>query len=128
MKKRIILIILCLALLLPSIVFAESKTTNTKLKLYFFYGDGCPHCAEAESDFLPTLKEYDDLEIERLEVWYNKDNVKLLEKVAEVLIPDTQPGLPMMVIGDVVTIGYSSSQGKEIKDAIAYLNTENQNQ
>jgi hypothetical protein len=43
--------------------------------LYFFYGDGCPHCAKEEK-FLDSVisQKYPHLEIKRFEVWKNMDN------------------------------------------------------
>ena len=45
LKKAINLIIICFFLFAAfNSVFAQ----NNKVYLYFFYGDGCPHCAKEE--------------------------------------------------------------------------------
>lgn len=92
-------------------VFAQEKK-----ELFFFYGDGCPHCA-AEEVFLDKLeKDYGDkLEILRYEVWYNKENQKLLEiKTKE--INYNVLGVPITIIGENAITGFDSEEttGKEI--------------
>ena len=55
MKKfKIFLAIIACLLIVPFTVFAEGDTDSAsnnedskKVKLYFFHGDGFPHCAEA---------------------------------------------------------------------------------
>ncbi len=46
--------------------------------LYFFYGDGCPHCHTV----MPTVDKLisEGVKIEKLETWNNKMNAKLAEE------------------------------------------------
>ncbi len=46
--------------------------------LYFFYGDGCPHCHTV----MPTVDKLigEGIKIEKLETWNNDENAKLAEK------------------------------------------------
>ncbi len=100
---------------LVSIVSAEEK-----LKVYFFYGDGCPHCAKEEI-FLDKLeKEYKGkVEILRYEVWYNSKNARLLREMAT-KIKLNVTGVPITIIGDKAITGYGDDEttGKLIKSAI----------
>ncbi|MDP7180604.1 MAG: hypothetical protein QF824_05015 [Candidatus Woesearchaeota archaeon] len=62
MKKLVILSILFLTLL-TSLTYAERNVT-----VYYFWGDGCPHCAKA-TPFLYSLEDkYPELRIEAYEV------------------------------------------------------------
>ena len=76
MKKVLfILAFLCFPL------FVQAKEFD--VNLYFFRGEGCPHCAEEEK-FLETIKnKYDNLTIIDYEVWYNDENAELLGKVLD---------------------------------------------
>ncbi|MEM5793963.1 MAG: thioredoxin family protein [Candidatus Aenigmatarchaeota archaeon] len=78
-----------------------------KICVYFFWGQGCPHCAE-EKPFLEELKKkYPNLEIYDFEVYYHPENVELWEQVCEKC--NTQPsGVPMTFIGDKVFIGFAN--------------------
>ena len=53
----------------------DEKVEEEKINVYFFYGDGCPHCAK-EEEFLEELKnEYGDkVNIFYYETWNNVDN------------------------------------------------------
>jgi len=45
------------------------------MALYEFYGDGCPHC-EKMAPKVEELEEKEDVEVQQLEVWNNKENAK----------------------------------------------------
>lgn len=49
------------------------------MTLYEFYGDGCPHC-EAMEEKVEKVQQEEEVEVEQLEVWNDKDNA---EKQAE---------------------------------------------
>jgi len=55
----------------------ESKISNG-VNIYFFWGEGCPHC-EDEKQFLEKLeKKYPEIKVNDFEVWNNSENRKLL--------------------------------------------------
>ena len=99
MKKFKILLFLLL-LIIPFSIKAE-----TKVDLYLFYGDGCPHCAEEESFLNEYLKDKDDIELHKYEVWHDKDNQEILRKVQDA-INNHASGVPYMVIGNKPIVGY----------------------
>ncbi|MEM7818746.1 MAG: thioredoxin family protein [Candidatus Aenigmatarchaeota archaeon] len=76
-----------------------------KICVYFFWGQGCPHCAE-EKPFLDELKKkYPNLEVYDFEVYYHPENAKFWKEVCEKC--NTQPsGVPMTFIGEKVFIGF----------------------
>ena len=114
--KRILSFLLLCFFFLPISVFALE---NDKITLYFFHGDGCPHCAEEEK-FLKTIEgKYENLEIVSYEVWYNDENADLLQKVEDAF-SIKRPGVPTNVIGNTVISGFGSMTGSKIERAIAY--------
>lgn len=79
-------IILLIFLLLVCVSGPQSGVNAEELNLvnlYFFNGDGCPHCAD-ENVFLQEMSEAygDQLVIHSFEVWYNADNAKKFEEFA----------------------------------------------
>ncbi|HOU14851.1 MAG TPA: hypothetical protein PKZ84_17220 [Anaerolineae bacterium] len=82
--------------------------------IYFFWGDGCPHCAE-EEPFLkslvsgnPYIKLYD------FEVWYVAKNQELMKQMATAM--GFEPaGVPVTIIGDRYWVGFSPQIKKEIE-------------
>ena len=117
MKKIFVFLgILLFSFFIASDVHAKE---DNKVTLYLFYGDGCPHCAN-EKEFLKDLeKDFDSLEIVKYEVWYNKDNQDLLEKVKKDLEIDKN-GVPITIIGETVIFGYTDSMQGQITRAVEF--------
>jgi glutaredoxin len=80
-----------------------------KLNIYFFYGDGCPHCAKEEVFLEELEKDYPEININSFETWYNKENASLLKDIADKL--DLQiSGVPVLIIGEEAIIGYHTDE------------------
>jgi len=77
--------------------------------LYFFWGNGCPHCAKEEV-FLEKLEdEFPNLEIKDFEVWFNSENAKLLKKVGKEMGIDSGR-IPLTIVGNKVINSYDSDE------------------
>lgn len=108
LKKLKYIVVLLILFLIPLNVNAKEKVT-----LYLFYGDGCPHCAK-EKEFLKEIEnKYDNLEIVKYEVWYNKNNSNLLSKVKKALNTENSY-VPYTVIGEVGITGFSETIESDI--------------
>ena len=62
---------------------ADAKKKFNKNAFYYFWGDGCPHCAElnkwlGEQSWGKTVK------VTKLEVWKNTDNAALMQVAADI--------------------------------------------
>lgn len=112
-------------LLLFLLFFSISVNVSAKEKvtLYFFHGDGCPHCAAEQSELINDLEKRKDINVVKYEVWKNKENSELLNKVIDTY--QTQSGVPYNVIGDTTIIGYSSGTKYEVERAIDYYKKHN---
>lgn len=103
-KKIIYLFLLCFVLL-PNFTNAQVNNINA----YFFYGDGCPHCAEEkELLFYLSKTEYPNLKLHEYEIYNNRENILLLQDISEQLNVRVD-GVPFLVIGDEYFIGYSDT-------------------
>lgn len=95
-----------------------------KVNLYFFYGDGCPHCAK-EEQFLEKLeKEHGGIKIYYFEVYNNSENRDLFVKVGQELGIDTT-GVPLLIVGEKHFVGYYNDEtsGGKIHAAVEeYIN------
>ena len=123
MKKIGLLVILMMILVAPFAVFAEEegdKKDTQEVNIYFFRGQGCSHCAEAEEWFKSIEEELGDrFEIVDYETWYNEDNAELMKKVAEARGEAEQAtGVPYIIVGDKSWIGFADDYKEEIKDQI----------
>ncbi len=102
----------------------ENIIDTSKVNLYFFYGDGCPHCSKEEI-FLDKLEhKYDEIDIHRYETWYNSDNAKILDELRKKM--GFRTGVPALIVGEEVIVGYSSYEitGKKIEKIVTdYIET-----
>jgi len=92
-QKNIIIGLLVLFFIMPFAAAAPSTC------VYFFYGQGCPHCAQVEP-FIDDLEEaYPDLDIHRFEVYNNKSNAALLVNYFHAYNV-SQRGVPIVFVAD----------------------------
>lgn len=121
MKKIIIILILIFSLL--SFV-APSANAADEIKLYFFYGDGCPHCAKEEIFLNHLSVKYPRLKINRYEVWHDKSNLKLLQDIGQTIGIDVS-SIPVTIIGNWSIDGYLNDQttGLAIENQIIFYQT-----
>jgi len=77
----------------------------TPVDLYFFYGDGCPHCAKEEI-FLSALEKSDpDLIVHRYEVWRDQEGQAILKKLVQASNLKGS-AVPMTIVGQQLVYGY----------------------
>ena len=101
-------------------VNAEDKEIN----IHLFYGDGCPHC-EDEKEFLDEyLKDMENVNYYKYEVWYNSADRNLWAEVQE-LLDKPATGVPYTVIGDRVLTGFGNQTKRDIKNIIEFYQTNN---
>ncbi len=94
----------------------NAQTTNAPLNVYFFWAEGCPHCAK-EKPFLETLaQEFKQLNVISYEVSKNTDNAELLQKAGEYLHADATR-VPFTMIGTRYVIGWLDEEttGSELR-------------
>jgi glutaredoxin len=118
MKKIIFSLFFCFAFFITLTPFALADS-HEPIYMSLFYGDTCPHCAKEEI-FLDELKgKYPNIQIEYYEIYNNSENAELLKQVADKLNVQA-PGVPFLVIGDEVVVGYlnEESTGKKIENIV----------
>ena len=126
-KVKFLLVIFTVLLVLPFGVFAEGtagenarsgETTDNQVNLYFFHGDGCPHCEDASTWFEEIEDEYGKyFNLVSYEVWYNTENSSLMEEVAKVR-GETADGVPYIIVGNKSWSGFADQYKEEILDKI----------
>lgn len=108
-------VVLALGGLNPTPVHAQN---DEPLRIYFFWGDGCPHCAEAKPVLSGLIKRYPNVELRAYEVWYNAANQYAFKQMAAKFGFEPS-GVPTIFIGDQHWEGYNESVGQQIEAAIA---------
>lgn len=125
MKKyigKIFVVLTLLFVLFPAFATVnaqEEEVKDNKVNIYFFWGEGCPHC-EKEKLFLEKLEDkYPEVEVKDYEVWNNPENLKLMKAFVKELDVDVR-GVPFTVVGEHHVIGWLSEEytGKKIEEAV----------
>lgn len=91
---------------IPQTVPALSQASGASgtVLAYYFYGDGCTHCANIKPHLLALSAKYPNLELRQLEVYHNTTNQEILFQVQRTYNLST-PGVPTLLIGDRPLVG-----------------------
>lgn len=110
MNKTVIVIILAtLLLIVGGMLFFSNKQNSSSTppplpsNLEYFWGNGCPHCANVE-EFLKTwdppigeASKKDQVKIDKFEVWSNPKNAALMEaRYNYCQTPRAEMGVPLL--------------------------------
>lgn len=96
------------------------SSASNNLNIYFFWGNGCPHCAKQEEYLNVLKKDYSNISIYDFEIYENSNNILLLQKISQKLDIRVD-GVPFTIIGNKQYVGFSEySTPKELKNRIEY--------
>ena len=112
---RRLLVVLLLAVLFSSLVYAATpegvltscptgKCDNDKYCIYFFYGQGCPHCANVEPLIAELEQKYTNFSFYNKEIYFNSTNQELFQDFV-LRYGIQKAGIPAVFISDKAMIG-----------------------
>lgn len=91
--------------------------TEPPVTIYFFWGDGCPHCAEAKSFLEDLTRRYPQVQVESFEIYNNTDNQALFGKMAAA--NGFEPRyVPTIFVGEQHWEGFADSLRESIETAV----------
>lgn len=103
MGKFGIIAILVTILILGGGAFLITKDNNKPLPTpepntyQYFWGDGCPHCVIV-AEFMETWSGKDKIKINKLEIWSNQDNARIMAEQAKICeIKQSELAVPFMI-------------------------------
>ncbi|MBN1872651.1 MAG: hypothetical protein JXA33_00335 [Anaerolineae bacterium] len=96
---------------------SPEQVTAPTVYIYFFWGDGCPHCAEAKPFLQELVQRYPNMQVESFEVWYNADNQSLFQEMAAAHGFEPQY-VPTIFIGDRHWVGFGDTLRQEIESMV----------
>jgi hypothetical protein len=105
MKKAILLFAV---LILSGACFAQ-QAQKASITLYFFWGQGCPHCEEMKPFISEMQNTYPQLTVKSLETFNNPANNQLFNAMAAAYNKSAD-GVPGTFIGDQMIEGYAKGQ------------------
>ncbi len=119
-----ILSLLALALFGLGVCFSPAvaqtpEPSNSVVYIYFFWGDGCPHCAKAKPFLESLAAKYPEVKLQEYEVYYDPAGQKAFTNIAQ------KYGLenlyvPTMFIDQYYLQGYSEEMDADIEVMIVY--------
>jgi len=95
-------------------VKAQTATPGKPVYIYFFWGDGCPHCAKAKPYFEGLQAAYPGVIVKEFEVYYNEENQQLFSAMAQKFGLD-RLAVPTIFIGSNYLQGYAETLNPNIE-------------
>ncbi len=119
--KKIFRILLCGLVFILLFSAFSNVLSKEDLQIYFFYGKGCPHCAD-EKDFLEKIEnKYSEVKINSYDV-ANPNNLDLLKELTKAHNAEKYIGLvPLTFVGEKdFFLGFDSAgnTGEKIESSI----------
>jgi thiol-disulfide isomerase/thioredoxin len=118
------LFLLALAVTLTAWGFSPSRPVwaqsadNGKIVIYFYWGEGCPHCAEAKPFLAELQQRYPQIELRSFEVWNNPDNQNKWQLMAQSYGTEAKY-VPTIFIGEKYWVGFSEQIASEIDSQVS---------
>ncbi|MFZ2196519.1 MAG: thioredoxin family protein [Thermodesulfovibrionales bacterium] len=112
-------VLLIVILMCPAVATPLSQKETGKVVLYFFWGDGCPHCAKEKIYLDMARKKYPQLEVKSYEVWHNGTNAVFFSQMLEAAGVKSS-GVPVTFIHTEVFAGFNDRTAEEIENKIQY--------
>ena len=98
MFKKITLITLGLIFAFAAMFFNLSTAKAVEKKpVYFFWGDGCPHCHDEQLFWNKINDNYPDIEWIAYETWKNKEGYDLMQKMTKELLGKAEGRVPLTI-------------------------------
>lgn len=94
-----------------------AQQAETSVVIYFFWGDGCPHCAAAKPVLEKMVRENPRLELRSFEVYYDTNGIQFFSAFMSELGFEPRY-VPTFVIGDQIFEGYSDQIQLDLETAI----------
>ncbi|MBU5638417.1 hypothetical protein KOM00_16955 [Geomonas sp. Red69] len=85
--------------------------------LYYFWGEGCPHCAQAKPFLQELQRKHPELKVETREVLKHRENIPLLMRMAKERGREAT-GVPVFIIGPHYFSGFSEQTPAQLENAV----------
>ncbi|MFP4423945.1 MAG: glutaredoxin family protein [Candidatus Woesearchaeota archaeon] len=94
----------------------EDSSDGEKVTVYFFWGDGCPHCA-TEKTFLEQMESKYPIEVKMFETYKNPENAQYFQEFAQAHEFQAR-GVPATFIGEEHWVGFAERMKEEMEEKI----------
>lgn len=122
-RKLLLVFLLTFSILLGGQVFtsipvkAETPTPGNQVYIYFFWGDGCPHCAKAKPFFEKLAADHPEVILRMYEVFNDASNQEFFTRMANKYQIERM-AVPTYFIGKYYQQGYAEEIAPQIEAAV----------
>lgn len=92
---------------------AQTPAPTQPVVIYFYWGDGCPHCAEAKPFLQQLTEEHPNVEVRAYEVWYVEENREHFWRMASAYGFEPS-GVPTIFLGEHFWVGYGDQVASQL--------------
>jgi cytochrome c biogenesis protein CcdA/glutaredoxin len=118
--KKIVSGLLFILVFLGMAILAKAQETK---KIYFFYGTGCPHCAQV-LEYFEKRDLFNKYPVEKMEIYFDHNNALLFNQMlASLGIDENSRGVPTVIIDKKVLIGDKPIIDNFVSEADKFLST-----
>jgi glutaredoxin len=90
---------------------------DSKVTIYLFWGDGCPHCETAKLYLNEMLQTEDEVELVTYEVWYVEENQRIFIEMAAAFGFEPR-AVPTIFVGNQYWEGFNDQIKEEIQKTV----------
>jgi glutaredoxin len=110
-------VLLLLVVAAASLQAQPTAAAPPRVPVYFFWGDGCPHCATQKAFLAKLTAAHPAVEVHSLEVWSQVENRALFQLMAARAGFEAS-AVPVTFIGDRVWVGFHASLAQGMESAV----------
>lgn len=118
MKRRLLFVLLAATFWSSAVQATPARQEMEPVVLYFFWGEGCPHCAAAKPFLAELEQRYPSLTVRAYEVWNHEANRAHFARIAA--RHGVEPtAVPAFFVGNRHWVGYAEEiSAREIERAV----------
>lgn len=121
-RKLTVVAILLLILVFSHNTWGLAQTPEPEgfpVYIYLFWGEGCPHCAQAKPYFESLAKKYPQIVYRSYEIYYDEAGRKMFEDIAATNGFEIS-GVPTALVGQYLMVGYSEEYNPQIEEVVVH--------
>lgn len=104
-----------LLILIANLILIPIADAQSRVSLYYFYGEDCSHCKDIEVVIEELEEKYPELEVLKFEMSYNTTNSELFNAFIQAYNPQAVE-IPAVFIGNKSLLGYGLTKEKLEKE------------
>jgi len=98
-------------------ILTGAQQSDNKVSIYFFWGEGCPHCARAKPVLEDLANQNPEVALYEFEIYNNAENGVIFSEIAQAYGVEPRY-VPTIFIGDTVWEGFADEFAQEFTSKV----------